>query len=60
MRLLSPHEVAARTGLPYSKALMLVKAMPYLQIQKRYYVTEAALHAFLSQDSAIEITGSAN
>lgn len=56
MKLLSPHEVAAMTGLPYAKALILIKSMAYIRIDKRYYVSEATLNAFLTQDSAIEIS----
>ena len=56
MKLLSPYEVAEQTGLPYAKALMLIKGMAYIRIAKRYYVSEATLNAFLTQDSAIEIS----
>lgn len=55
MKLLSPYDVAAETGLPYAKALMLVKGMAYIRIANRYYVSEANFNAFLTQDSAVEI-----
>ena len=56
MKLLTPYQVADITGLPYAKALMLIKAMAYIQIGNRYYVSETSLAAFLTQSSAIEIT----
>ena len=55
MKLLSPDDVAATTGLPYAKALLLVKSMAYIRIDKRYYVSEATLNAFLTQSEAVEI-----
>lgn len=55
MKLLSPYEIAEQTGLPYAKALMLIKAMAYIRIANRYYVSEANFNAFLTQESAIEI-----
>ena len=59
MKLLSPYEVAEETGLPYAKALLLVKAMPHIQIQKRYYVSRTKFNAFLSQNKAVEIMDAA-
>lgn len=56
MKLLSPYDVAALTGLPYSKALTLIKGMNYIRIDRRYYVSEATLTAFLTQAEAIELT----
>ena len=55
MKLLSPYDVATLTGLPYSKALTLIKGMNYIRIDRRYYVSEATLNAFLTQAEAIEI-----
>ena len=55
MKLLSPHDVAELTGLPYAKALTLVKAMAYKRINRRYYVTEKTLTDFLTQEDAVEI-----
>lgn len=55
MKLLSPQAVAELTGLPYGKALALVKQMNYVQIDNRYYVTEDALRAFLNPDEPIQI-----
>ena len=55
MKLLSPYDIAEQTGLPYAKALTLIKAMAYIRIANRYYVSEATFHAFLTQDSAVEI-----
>ena len=56
MRLLSPYDVATLTGLPYAKALTLIKSMAYLKLDRRYYVSEATLSAFLTQSEAVEIT----
>ena len=56
MRLLSPYDVATLTGLPYAKALILIKSMAYLKLDRRYYVSEATLSAFLTQNEAVEIT----
>ena len=55
MKLLSPQDVADQTGLPYAKALMLIKAMSYIRIAKRYYVSESTLNAYLHQEEAVEI-----
>ena len=60
MKLLTPYQVADITGLPYAKALMLIKAMAYIQIGNRYYVSDTNLAAFLSQDCAVEITNEEN
>lgn len=56
MKLLCPREVAAITGLPYIKALALVKSANHIQIDNRYYVTESVLRAFLNPDTALKIT----
>lgn len=56
MKLLSPYDVAAMTGLPYAKALLLIKNLAYIRIAKRYYISEKNLMEFLAQDSAVEIT----
>lgn len=56
MKLLSPKEVAALTGLPYIKALALVKSTNHIQIDNRYYVAESVLRAFLNPDTALKIT----
>ena len=55
MKLLSPKDVAQITGLPYSKALLLIKSSNHVQINNRYYITEKALHDLLNQDGAILI-----
>ena len=55
MKLLSPKEVAEITGLPYLKALLLIKSANHIQINNRYYITEKALMELLSQDTAILI-----
>lgn len=55
MKLLCPAEVAELTGLPYAKALMLMKGMPYIRMGNRYYVSDINLNAFLTQDTAVEI-----
>ena len=56
MKLLSPKDVAQITGLPYSKALFLIKSANHIQINNRYYITEKALTELLCQDTAILIT----
>ena len=56
MKLLTPKDVAAITGLPYLKALTLVKSANYIQIDNRYYVTETALEKLLTQETAVKIT----
>lgn len=55
MKMLTPKQVAEITGLPYIKALLLVKSAKHIQINNRYYITEKALSEFLSQDNAILI-----
>ena len=60
MKLLTPYQVADITGLPYAKALMLIKAMAYIQIGNRYYVSDTNLAAFLTQSCAVEITNEEN
>ena len=55
MKLLTPYDVAELTGLPYAKALTLVKSIAYKRIDRRYYVTEKTLMDFLSQEDAVEI-----
>ena len=55
MKLLSPKDVAQITGLPYSKALLLIKSANHVQINNRYYITEKVLHDLLNHDSAILI-----
>ena len=56
MKLLCPKEVAEITGLPYFKALALVKSTNHIQIDNRYYVAESVLRAFLNPDTALKIT----
>jgi hypothetical protein len=46
--MLSPYDVAEITGLPYHKALLLIKSMNHIQIGNRYYVSEDTLRAFLN------------
>ena len=55
MKLLSPKDVAQITGLPYSKALLLIKSSNPVQINNRYYITEKVLHDLLNHDGAILI-----
>ena len=55
MKLLSPKDVAQITGLPYSKALLLIKSANHVQIINRYYITEKVLHDLLNHDGAILI-----
>lgn len=55
MKLLTPKDVAQITGLPYSKALLLIKSANHVQINNRYYITEKVLHDLLNHDGAILI-----
>ena len=55
MRLLTPKEVAELTGLPYAKALRLVKCANHLQIGNCYYISETALKAIIDPDEPILI-----
>lgn len=55
MKLLSTHQVAEKTGLPYAKALFLIKSMNHLQMGNRYYVSETTLRAFLNPTTPILI-----
>lgn len=56
MRLLSPNQVAEITGLPYTKALTIIKSLAYTRIDHNYYISESKFKAFLSQDCAVELT----
>ena len=55
MKLLTPKDVAQITGLPYSKALLLIKSSNHVQINNRYYIAEKVLHDLLNHDGAILI-----
>lgn len=55
MKLLSPNQVAEITGLPYHKALTVIKSLAYTRIDHNYYISENKLRAFLSQDYAMEL-----
>lgn len=55
MKLLSPRDVAEVTGLPYRKALLIVKSANHIQIGNCYYITERALAALLNPSTAILI-----
>lgn len=55
MRLLSPGQVAEVTGLPYTKALVLIKNLAYTRIDHNYYVSETKLREFLQQDCIVEL-----
>lgn len=55
MKLLSTYQVAEVTGLPYAKALFLIKSMNHLQMGNRYYVSETTLRAFLNPTTPILI-----
>ena len=56
MKLLSPQQVAELTGLPYGKSLALVKLLNHIQIDRRYYVSEDTLKAFLNPPEPILVT----
>lgn len=55
MKLLSTYQVAEVTGLPYAKALYLIKAMNHLQMGNRYYVSEAVLMDFINPSAPVLI-----
>ena len=55
MRMLSPYQVAEITGLPYAKALLVIKSANHIQINNRYYVSETTLRAFLNPDTPMLI-----
>ena len=55
MKMLTPYQVADMTGLPYAKALLLIKSTNHIQINNRYYVSETTLKAFLNPDTTILI-----
>lgn len=48
MKMLNTRQVAEVTGLPYRKALLLVKSANHIQIGNCYYITERALGALLN------------
>ena len=53
MKLLTPMEVAQRTGLPYAKALLVIKSLNHIQIGNRYYISERTLEAFINTNEPI-------
>lgn len=55
MKLLCPQQVAELTGLPYAKALLLIKNANHVQIDNRYYVLDSVLEEFLRPDTPIKI-----
>lgn len=55
MRLLTPYDVVEITGLPYAKALLIIKNLNHIQINNRYYVAETVLRAFLHTDTPLLI-----
>lgn len=55
MKMLTPDDVADLTGLPYSKALLIVKSANHVQIGNRYYISEKTLTALLNPDTPIQI-----
>lgn len=55
MKMLTAKQVAELTGLPYRKALLLVKSANHIQIGNCYYITERALAALLNPSTAILI-----
>ena len=56
VKLLSPNQVAEITGLPYAKALTVIKSLAYTSIDHNYYISESKLREFLSQDCAVELS----
>ena len=55
MKMLNAKQVAEITGLPYRKALLIVKSANHIQIGNCYYITERALTALLNPSTAILI-----
>lgn len=55
MKLLSPGQVAEVTGLPYTKALTVIKSLAYTRIDHNYYISETKLKEFLQQDCVVEL-----
>jgi len=55
VKLLCPQQVAELTGLPYAKALLLIKNTNHVQIDNRYYVLDSVLEEFLRPDTPIKI-----
>ena len=55
MRMLTPYQVAEITGLPYAKALVIIKSTNHIQINNRYYVSETTLRKFLNPDTPMLI-----
>lgn len=55
MKMLTPYQVAEITGLPYAKALMIIKSTNHIQINNRYYVSETTLRKFLNPDTPMLI-----
>lgn len=55
MKMLTPYDVAAITGLPYAKALLIIKSTNHIQIGNRYYVSEMTLTEFLNPSTPILI-----
>ena len=55
MRMLTPYQVAEITGLPYAKALVLIKSTNHIQINNRYYVSETTLRNFLNPSTPMLI-----
>lgn len=47
MKLLTPADLSALTGLNYAKSLVLIKSMNHLQIGNRYFVSMTTLKKFL-------------
>lgn len=56
MKLLSPKQVAEITGLPYGRALCVVKELAYTKIGNCYYISESKLKAYLHSEDATELT----
>ena len=56
MKLLTPKDIAELTGLGYGKALLLMKAMNYIQIGNRYYVSKENFKKFVTQDTPVMLT----
>ena len=55
MKLLTTYQVAEVTGLPYAKALVIIKSTNHIQIGNRYYVSETTLRKFLNPDTPMLI-----
>ena len=56
MKLLTAKDIKTQYGLPYNKALELIKELNHVQIDRLYYVHEDVIEAFFHPDTPIMVT----